>query len=203
MASEISHIIYAKKYLEKYPSTMNKDEFMLGCVFPDIRRIDRNISRKDTHMHFEKIDLDFSGLSAFEAGWKFHLYCDMRREEILEQEGFYKIDLTQEIYCIPPKLLEDEILYEKFNNWEKLAAFFNNIPKIEAKINVPYETMELWYAILSNYIDQKPDEKAMHVLLSKQPSLAVKADKIMEIVGKLKENKKVMEMLGKVWEKII
>ena len=64
MASQIAHIIYAKKYFDSLelanfadlsaeekllmPSgKINKDEFILGCVFPDIRRIDKNIKRRE------------------------------------------------------------------------------------------------------------------------------------------------------------
>ena len=95
MASQIAHIVYAKKYFEKYPSTINKDEFILGCVFPDMRRIDGNIKRKDTHRHYDPLDLDFSGMTAFEAGWKFHLYCDMKREEILNKYDFSMLSPRQ------------------------------------------------------------------------------------------------------------
>ena len=98
MAAPISHIVYAKRYFEKNPSTINKDEFILGCLFPDIRRVSENIKRKDTHIPEEilenvtsikkrnSIDLDFTGLTSFQAGWKFHLYCDMKREEILKNK---------------------------------------------------------------------------------------------------------------------
>jgi len=44
--------------------------------------ITENIKRSDTHSVFSPIDLNFSGLSSFQAGWKFHLYCDIKREEI-------------------------------------------------------------------------------------------------------------------------
>ena len=68
MACPVAHIIYVDKYFAKYSSAINKDEFILGCTFPDIRRIDEKIKRKETHLRFDPIDLDFSGFTPFQAG---------------------------------------------------------------------------------------------------------------------------------------
>jgi len=203
MASQISHIIYAKKYFDKYPSTINKDEFILGCVFPDIRRIEENIKRKDTHRHYDPLDMDFSGMTAFEAGWKFHLYCDMKREEILNKYDFYSLPETENFWHLCAKILEDEVVYNINNNWEKLVHYFNNVPVIETGMNVSRETFSLWYAILAKYIEKKPDSKTMSIFLSKQPSLAEKADDIVESIDTLRKNRRVIEILGKVAEEIV
>jgi hypothetical protein len=203
MASQIAHIVYAHKYFEKHPSTINKDEFILGCTFPDIRRIDENISRKDTHRHYDPLDLDFEGLSAFEAGWKFHLYCDMKREEILNKYEFYSLPEAESFWRLPAKLLEDEIAYKHYNNWEKLVHYFNNVPYVDTGISVSRETSSLWYAILAKYIERKPDSKAMKIFLSKQPPLAKKVDGIVQSIDALRSNKNVLEILGKVAEEIV
>jgi len=203
MASQIAHIIYAKKYFNKYPSTINKDEFILGCVFPDMRRIDGNIKRKDTHRHYDPLNLDFEGLTAFEAGWKFHLYCDMKREEILNKYAFYSLPETEIFWHLSAKLLEDEVVYEKYNNWEKLVHYFNNVPFIETDIDVSRETFSLWYAILAKYIEKKPDSKAMRIILSKLPDLAEKADGIVQSIDALRKNGKVTNILAKVTEEVV
>jgi len=203
MASQIAHIIYAKKYFDKYPSTINKDEFILGSIFPDMRRIDGNIKRKDTHRHYDPLDLNFDGLTAFEAGWKFHLYCDMRREEILNKYDFYSLPETENFWHISAKILEDEVAYNKYNNWEKLVHYFNNVPFVKTGMNVSQETFSLWYAILAKYIEKKPDSKAMRIFLSKQPALAEKADGIVQSIDTLRKNNKVTDILGKVAEEIV
>ncbi|HEX7586135.1 MAG TPA: hypothetical protein VF390_00670 [Patescibacteria group bacterium] len=203
MASQIAHIVYAKKYFDKYPSTINKDEFILGCIFPDMRRIDGNIKRKDTHRHYDPLDLNFKDLTAFEAGWKFHLYCDMKREEILNKYGFYSLPKTESFWRLPAKLLEDEIVYDIYNNWEKLVLYFNQVPFTETGVNVSRETFSLWYAILAKYIGKKPDSKGMSIFLSKLPDLAGKASVIVESIDVLRKNKKAVDILGKVAEEIV
>ncbi len=203
MASQISHVIYAKRYFEKHPSTMNKDEFILGCVFPDIRRIDKNVKRSQTHMHFPDVKLDFEGLTSFEAGWKFHAYCDMKREEILNRYGFYSVKGSGEFEGVVSKILEDKLVYHEYNNWEKLQNYFNNVPQINFSVPISRETFGLWYAILAKYFEKEPDEKSIRAFLAKQPSLASHVDEIMSAVGKLEKNKKAVEILGRVKEEVV
>lgn len=216
MASQISHIIYAKKYFEaiengtlpggagdKLPVNFNRDEFLLGAVFPDIRRVDPNIKRRDTHMILEKLDLDFAYLDSFHAGWKFHLYCDMKREEILNRYNFYALEHTEDFYNNPAKKLEDELIYDEYNNWEKIANYFNDPPMVETGINVPRETFEFWYALLAGYISQKPNSRTIGAFILKQANVAERAKGIVEVVDKLRQNAKVVEILKKVKNEIV
>jgi hypothetical protein len=204
MASQITHIVYAKKLFEKYNLLPEeKDEFILGATFPDIRRIDPTIRRKDTHLHFYPINLNFENLTPFEAGWKFHLYCDMRREEILNQYGFYSIGHTEEFCRQPAKMLEDELVYDEYNNWEKLVNYFNDVPFISNGINVPKETFELWYSILANYMNKKPNNSSVKIFLLKQSDIAPIANNIIETVDKLRKNDKVIGLLKRVCKEII
>ena len=204
MASPVSHIIYAKKYLEKYPLHNSEEEnFFLGCVFPDIRRVADGLKRKDTHWKFDPIDLDFKDLTVFQSGWKFHTYCDMKREEILNKYNFYKISSTTDFGHEPGKLLEDELIYSNYNNWEKIVNYFNNPPEITTELAVPRETFELWYAILAKYFKTRSDNASMSALMSKQESLANEAKDVIKSVDKLRKNKKAVEILLKVKEEII
>lgn len=202
MASQVAHIIYAKKYLEKYPSSeIDKDLFLLGTVFPDVRRIDGTIKRKDTHLRFAPLNLDFQGLDSFQAGWKFHLYCDMKRDEILRNAGFYK--KVPNVSELPPKILEDELVYDEYNNWEKLAALLNNPPEIKFDFYLSPESLHLWYAIVARYFGQKTDEKTTRAFLVKQPSLIKRVDEIMKAVAEIRANEEVVEILKNIKNEII
>lgn len=216
MASQVAHIIYAKRYFDSSEADdssedfldeekiinprlkFNRDEFILGSVFPDIRLIDPGINRRDTHFRFREINLDFSGLSSFEAGWKFHLFSDMRREEILNKYAFYSLGRTDEMHNRPAKLLEDELIYDEYNNWEKTVSYFRNPPIIDTGINISRETFTLWYAIIAKYLEEKPTDKTMRIFLSKQAKINGNAEKIIGLVSALRENKKVQGILKKV-----
>lgn len=211
MASQIAHIVYAKKYFDTLERTgannfsgkINKDEFFLGCTFPDIRRIDKSVKRKDTHMKFAEVNLDFSGLTSFEAGWKFHLYCDMRREEILNKYDFYSFKYTIDFCGGVTKLLEDEIVYDEYNNWEKIVNFFNNPFFPDIDLPVSRETYNLWYAMLAKYVEKKPDDKARRIFIGKLYGYQERATQIVDLVKELRQNKKAVEILGKVKNEII
>jgi len=212
MASIVSHIIYAKKYFEKLETgeikngrveNLDKDEFILGCVFPDIRSIAEEITRQDSHLHFNPIDLNFKNLTSFEAGWKFHLYCDMKRDEILNKYNFYNLKNTTDFYSGSAKLLEDELVYNEYANWEKLILYFNHPPYIKTDLDIDKNTFQLWYAMAAKYMERKPDNKSMRVFLSKLPKRAKKARNIVESVSELRENKKACELLLQVKEEIV
>jgi hypothetical protein len=201
MAQQIAHVVYAQKYLENNPRK-GGEFFILGTLFPDIRRVAEKISRKDTHLRFSKIDLDFSGMELFEAGWKFHLWCDMRREEILNKYGFYALRGTN---LIEPgvKLMEDELVYDKLKNREKLIFFLNNPPLVKTDLDVSQETVERWYAILAKYLEKKPNDKTIRAFLSKQRGFGENIKEIIDGVGKLRENQKAVEILKKVSDEIL
>jgi hypothetical protein len=220
MASQITHIVYAKKYFDRLESVglndiddekkllmpsnkINKDEFILGCVFPDIRRIDKTIKRKDTHLRFEPLNLDFSGLTSFEAGWKFHLFCDMRREEILNKHNFYSFKNDTEFYIQAAKLLEDELAYDDYDNWEKIISYFNNCPYIKNDLNINQETFSLWYAILAKYIEKKPSNKSIRIFASKVIEDFEDINQIMNSIEKIREDKKAIGILKRIKEEII
>jgi len=204
MASQISHIIYAQKYLEKHPlPNGDKDLFILGSTFPDIRHIDENVKRKHTHMAFNPVDLNFEGLTPFQAGWKFHVYCDMKREEILNKYNFYDISETAKHENAPSKSLEDVLLYERNNNWEKTCLYLNNTQFFSQDLPVSVEVFQLWYAIVGKYIEKSPDERTIRIFLNKILKSTDKTKSIMESFEKLKNNEKAKSILLKVVEEIV
>jgi hypothetical protein len=203
MASQIAHIVYAKKYLEKHPlPNGDRDLFILGSVFPDIRRLAENMTRKGTHCIFDPVDLNLEGLTPFQAGWKFHVYCDMKREEILNKHGFYILTKDDGRFWQANKMLEDELLYNVYNNWEKLVHYLNNAPIVKLPEGLSRQSFELWYAIIAKYIEEEPSDKSMHIFISKQP-IFKKADEIIARVNELRKNKAAVEILRRVVDEIV
>jgi hypothetical protein len=214
MASQVAHIIYDDSFFKKLDKSgiaslvlpkekLNREEFILGSVFPDIRRVDNTIRRKETHMYFPDINLDFSRLTSFQAGWKFHLWCDMRREEILNRYNFYKLENTADVFGLPSKILEDEIVYDGYNNWEKLSLYFKNPPFYPTSDSVSEETFRLWYVIVSKYIECQPNNTTMRAFLVKQVNLDAGVDAVIESVEKIRKNKKAIEILLKIKKEIL
>lgn len=203
MASQIAHIVYAQKYFDAYAPKFSQGEFLLGCIFPDIRRIAPQLKRRDTHMILDTLNLDLGYLDSFHAGWKFHLYCDMRREEVLNQAGFYEMEGAGDHDGLAAKLLEDELVYESYPKWGALASFLNRVPRIETGIDVSRETFELWYAMIAKYVEKKPDNLTRSAFVAKQPSLADRCAEIIAAVDKIRKSDRVVKLLSDVSEKMI
>ena len=193
MASQISHIIYAKRFLAtNLKLNLNEGEFLCGCVFPDIRRISEEIRRMKTHFVFEE-NCNMNGLNSFEAGWKFHIYCDKKRELLLKSLGFYNIKGTHSNEDASNKLLEDMLLYNQIHKdeWRKIQKML--FDKADSN-DFPASTKEAvnrWYLSIAEYIDKKPEKESFLRLLSdfntsKQKSLVIVSD-----AYNLKRNKEV------------
>jgi hypothetical protein len=127
----------------------------------------------------------------------------MRREEILNKWSFYEIKNAGEMWNLPNKHLEDEVVYENYSNWEKIINLFNDPPLVDLPNFVSRETFEVWYAILARYFESKPNNVSMRVFMKKQPKLVDLADDILRIVDKLREDDKVIKLLSGVKEEII
>jgi hypothetical protein len=51
MATPITHIILTEKIYEEHFKDCDKKEFVLGTLLPDIRYLDKSISRESTHSY--------------------------------------------------------------------------------------------------------------------------------------------------------
>ena len=127
----------------------------------------------------------------------------MRREEILNQQNFYKLKRTSDLFGRPVKLLEDVLLYDNYNNWEKMTSYFRNPPRVNLKIEVDRQTFVLWYAILAKYIEEKVTLKTISILLSKLPKLATESREIIDTVKELEQDALVIKKLLVVQEEIV
>jgi hypothetical protein len=101
------------------------------------------------------------------------------------------------------KLLEDEIIYCEYNNWEKVKSYFNNPPFIATDVDVDAQTFKLWYAILAKYIEKPLNEKSIRIFTSKVLESFEGREEIMKSINELKKNEKVLEILRKVKNEII
>lgn len=175
---------------------------MLGASFPDIRRIS-NITRAQTHNCFENLDLNFEGMTAFEAGWKFHVWCDLRRNEVLLEKGFFEIDEVHDCYYFSCYLLEDKLVWSEYNNWETLGNYFSDSTLIDVFENLTDGDWMFWFDVTKDFITNQPDKTSMRKLIRSFPSFVGRADMILEETDKLLKNKKVIEILTNIHKDIL
>lgn len=208
MASPISHIVYAQKYFEKYPDLkLDRNEFYIGCVFPDVRYYDTGIKRELTHNAFSHDKFNINKLTSFEAGWQFHIFCDYKREEILEEKGFYNISKTKEFNFAPSKLLEDILIYDEVLDWEEISlallSISNKMGSLRLPVAVSTKSIEKWYFILNEYVCQKPTCKTIENFLSALPPVEKQAKEISIATLKLKENSELRKYYNFLTDEIV
>jgi hypothetical protein len=198
MATPVSHIIYADRFLKKYPQKFKWEDFMLGIMFPDIRRVS-NISREETHNCFKKLDLNFKDLSGFEAGWKFHVWCDLRRNEVLRNRDFFSLKDIKGLHYMAYYFLEDFLVWEKFKNWESVVFLYKNPSFFEISSKVSITDWNFWYETVAKYIQEKPNSSSIAQFIKQQPSVTTKEAKIAGEFEKLKNNARVVDVLRDVY----
>lgn len=202
MAFLVSHVVYTDRFLKKNPGVGNGQEFLLGVLFPDIQKVS-NVTREQTHNKFRELDLKFEGLSSFEAGWKFHVWCDLRRNEIIRDCGFVDIIKSKKYNYFSYFLLEDQIIWEKYGNWETLSLFLRNAPFRDLFEELSNEDWTFWYEAVADFISEKPNKNSIAKILRKTPNLAGKVEKITAEIEELEKDKKMVEFLKGIHLKII
>jgi len=95
------------------------------------------------------------------------------------------------------------LIYDEYNNWEKISSLFNDPPFFETDFFIGKDIFDLWYSIVATYISKKPDDKSMAIFLSKQKNLPADISEIMDIISKLRQDKEVVEKLKKIPNQII
>ncbi len=202
MASEIAHVVYADRLLRQKPVAQDQQQFLLGTLFPDIRRVS-NVNRSQTHNKYKKLDLDLEGLDDFEKGWKFHVWCDMRRTEILLKKGFYDIEEVREGYYLSHYILEDRLLWDKYNNWETLMNFLNNPPYYQLFEELNRSDWNFWYMILAEYFQAKPSRESVIKYCKAQPSIGSRVEQIANEIESFEKDKKLVEILNEVYLEMV
>lgn len=202
MASIVSHVVYADEYLRIHPKFTKTQEFLLGASFPDIRRI-CNVTRVQTHNCFDDLDLDFTGMNAFEAGWKFHVWCDLRRNELLLQKGFFEIEGVHDCYYFSSYLVEDKLIWGKYKNWETLQNYFRSADFVDIFEELTGGDWMFWYQSIADFVVSEPDRTSMRKLIRSVPSFVGRTDLILNEVERLMKNKKVTEVLSGIHRELL
>ncbi|MDP2932964.1 MAG: hypothetical protein Q8N81_02425, partial [bacterium] len=119
MAAPITHIVLAEKVFNKYFSDKKRKDFYVGTIFSDIRYLGA-IDRKSTHSPLRELNLKDvkEEQNSFTAGLKFHSLVDDIRERFIESKNIHSMIPESKHKTQILKLLEDELYYNKINNWK-------------------------------------------------------------------------------------
>lgn len=157
-AAPVTHAFFALEWLDSHQIESDRDRFLAGTLFPDIRYLG-TISRSQTHKkHVIKKEI-LNAPNPFIAGMWFHAYVDEKREKFLKKHR-----ITQHLGAIPEKqrvlflkLLEDEILWPA-RTWGEPLLALDRIHPEEITLGVDAETILRWHQSMNHCLIQRPSE---------------------------------------------
>lgn len=152
MAAPVGHIICALALINSGKINIpDKDAFLVGTSFPDIRYI-TNIERSITHK-FDSSDLNyvFNTDSSFEMGRRFHVFVDQKREKYMKEHKVYKFIKPNLPKTHTLKIVEDHILYPRLLAFDAHQVFYK-IYDEELKYGLSKEEIRKWHDILETYL---------------------------------------------------
>jgi hypothetical protein len=202
MASQITHIVLADKLYPAYFDTFDRDLFLLGNVFPDIRT-PAHLDRQATHLPVQSVAEIQAAASAFMAGVLLHNLIDTVREDFVERQGAY--DLFHAT-SFPPtifKQFEDVELYDKLADWSGIIAALEGVPEQTAAFGVDEPVVRLWHRTLQAYFENPFDEeKRIEFLKIAKPESAAKGEEVNNIIAELRANPRAKTIVANLYDAI-
>jgi hypothetical protein len=205
MAGPITHIVLTDKIFNQFFSNFNKNEFLIGTSFPDIRYLTNSIDRDTTH--FNGTNLNLKSLdkdNSFIAGAQFHVIVDEVREQYIVNNNLYNLVpeskyLTQ---CI--KGLEDELLYEKINTWQDISqSLNNNIPYDNIPFKLDKVYIDKWYSALREYFAFSPTPESRERFITQIGFSKQDAFLINKLISEVKQNEEVKNIIYGLFDRFL
>ena len=191
MPAPISHIVLAEKIFEKYFAGMNREKFLLGTSFPDIRRMG-NIERGKTHL--DKICFeDLRDENPFMAGYKFHSLVDKTMDNYREVTELYPLFSSLGYQDASMKVFADIVLYDRVKGWEEIIKIFEKIADEELQFGVEKEVVRRWHEKLMKYFAQKPENVERISKLISEPIEV--SEEIYRTINEVSDREKAVKLI--------
>lgn len=181
--------IYFKNCRPNYTQAQ-RDEFIRGTLFPDIRYIAR-IPRSKTHQKNVTLDQVKKAPSPFKAGMLFHAYVDEQREIIAQDQKIYEhlSDIPAQKKGLFLKVVEDELCYHSLQDIPKLRHAFLVYDTEEGAYGISFLRRMAWHRILRGYLKKSPLTLLEQKIASKSGYFTISYESIAQALPLLKKYK--------------
>jgi hypothetical protein len=168
-AAPVTHIVLALSVLHLLPPTIDKQAFIVGTSFPDIRYLAK-LDRKLTHIEPVTWHDITKETSSFRAGMLFHNLVDNIRIQHFElcfyQRKAPHSQTYRTFFPLVMKTAEDNVLYHKVSNWTEISGYFDTIYQEEKDFGIDEKIIKEWHSKLQNYLKEKPIAQSLDPFLS-------------------------------------
>ena len=168
-----THVLIAEKAFIPHFSHLDKQAFIIGTCFPDIRYLAK-IDRKLTH--FNHLSLaEIKLLPAFYAGVQFHSLTDTAWNAYVHQHKARLFSVVPHNHAMlhTLKIFQDKYLYHRTGGWSQLAALFDLILPEEHEFGIPEDTLRAWHTVLASYLSKSPTYADLDMLQLTLPASLV------------------------------
>ena len=195
MAGEVAHVVYAARLLKHLEGNVSDSKYWLGTLFPDIRHLGL-ISRHRTHPQGVGLS-SLIGKNDFDTGMRVHAWVDATREKYW-QEANMKESLPWHPF-VPHalKLLEDEIVYPLFQEWDVVQRSLTTTAEEELYYVDSREHVQRWHEILRRYFSQAPNPASRKQLSVDIGLSENSAEEINSVVDQLRGNAVAQDLIRK------
>jgi len=145
----IGHIFLALQVLAGPLQHFDKQQFIIGTSFPDIRYLG-SINRNHTHFKGTTFPMIKTEPNAFRAGMLFHSFVDEKHAAYIKEQKLLSYIPKTSYKTILLKIAEDKVLIPYLDH-EEYVAYFDTILLEETTFGIPMDDITRWHAILQTY----------------------------------------------------
>lgn len=198
MAGEIGHVVYGARVLTYLGDAVSDPSFWAGTLFPDIRHLGV-ISRHRTHpesvsLHRLVADDDFS------TGMRVHAWVDATREQYLSHNNMKETLPWHPFVPHALKLLEDELLYGTYGDWDIIGRTLNQVYDIELQYVTDESAIRRWHSVVQAYIKEAPTDESRVGLAVAIGLSENSAEEINSIVDRLRGSDQARRLIEGFWQ---
>jgi hypothetical protein len=198
MAGEIGHVVYAARLLTYLRDQVEDPEYWVGTLFPNIRHL--NVpSRHMTHPHHVGLS-SLAGNTDFATGLRVHSWVDATRSHYFAQEHMKELLPWHPLVPYAFDLLEDELLYSHFDDWNLIHRLLNTVHKAELLYTAASSDILQWHSTLQHYVKKSPTDRSRYDFSRAVGLSDATANEVNDIVDVLRDNPSAERLLKKFWQ---
>ncbi len=179
-------MVYAARLLSYVGEKVSHPSYWVGTLFPNIYRIG-SAQRFPTHP--KPVGLSsLIGSSDFITGMRVHSWIDDTRDVYIKEHRIFEKLPWHPLLPLAFELLEDEILYPSFEDWNLVLRVLSSVHPEEKLIIDTVPEIQTWHSLLQEYFRDAPsDHSRMRLLHALGVSRAI-SDEINAMVAALREH---------------
>lgn len=200
MAGEIGHIVYGARVLTWLGDKVTSRRYWVGTLFPNIRLLNVAV-RHQTHP-VGVTQSSLIGENDFMTGVRVHAWVDETCEYYIKQCQVGDQLSWHPLIRLALKLLDDELLYDYYEDWDVITQALGLIDKEEMHYLNNKQKLMRWHELLIHYLADKPTDKSRLSLIRGIGASQAVADETNGILAHLRNDEYVINLLHGMWRQM-